>query len=788
MIKNSFNFREIEEKIKKFWEKEEIYKFDINSKKRIYSVDTPPPTVSGEMHIGSAGSYSQQDFIIRFMRMRNFNVFYPFGTDDNGLPTERLVEKKRNVKSKEMSREEFIKLCMNFLKQELPGFIQDWKNIGISCDWNINYSTIDEHSRKISQWSFLDLYKKGRMERRDAPAMYCPECKTGVAQVEVEDKEISSEFVDVILKVEGKDVVISTTRPELFPASVAVFYNPKDKRYKSLKGKKAKIPLFDIEVPILEDERADPEKGTGIAYCATFGDQTDMEWQKAYNLPIKEAIGKDGKMTSLAGKYEGMLVKEARKAIIDDLKKQNFLVKKKKIIHTVNVHERCGTEIEFIKDKQWFLKYLDLKDEMLKWGAKLRWYPKFMKHRYDNWVKGLQWDWLISNQRHFGVSFPVWYCKNCGEIILAEEKDLPVNPINEKPSVKKCPKCGSKEFIPEKDVFNTWFTSSMTPQITIRLMPEKIQKKIFPMNLRPQAHDIISFWLFNTLLKSQLHFKKNPWKDVAISGFVTLKGEKMSKSKGNIISPREVVEEYGADALRFWAASSKLGKDFDYQEKEVIAGKKFIVKLLNASKFVFMNLKDFDNKKPKELEKIDELFLSKLCVLIKSSTKNFENYEYSKVKQEVENFFLREFCDNYLEIVKKRIYNEKGNRKKSAQYTLYKSLLVLLKMIAPFIPFITEEIYQNYFRNTEKEKSIHISKWPEADLIEKSDDKIFDLIIEIISKIRQEKTKNQKAMNSEIILTIDKKTKEKLKEVLNDLKNVANAREIKEGKFNVKFC
>ena len=407
MDKNQIEFRGIEEKWKSFWEKEKIYKFDFKSKKKIYSIDTPPPTVSGKMHIGSAGSYSQQDFIIRFKRMKGFNVFYPFGTDDNGLPTERLVEKRKNVKSKEMSREEFIKLCMDFLKEELPGFIQDWKNIGISCDWDIYYSTINENSRRISQWSFLDLYKKGRMERRDAPAMYCPECKTGVAQVEVEDKETPSEFVDVVLKVDGKDLVISTTRPELFPASVAVFYNPNDKRYKHLKGKKAKIPLFDIEVPILEDERADSEKGTGIAYCATFGDQTDMEWQKAYNLPIKEAIDRDGRMTSLAGKYAGMQIKEAREAIIKDLKKEGFLVKQKKIMHVVNVHERCGTEIEFVKSKQWFLRYLDLKKEMLKWGGELHWYPKFMKHRYDNWVKGLQWDWLISNQRHFGVSFPV---------------------------------------------------------------------------------------------------------------------------------------------------------------------------------------------------------------------------------------------------------------------------------------------------------------------------------------------------------------------------------------------
>lgn len=813
MSKNQINLKEIENKWRTFWEKEKIYKFNPKSKKKIFSIDTPPPTVSGEMHIGSAGSYSQMDFIARFMRMSGFNLFYPFGTDDNGLPTERLVEKTKKVRSKEMSREKFIKLCLSFLKDNISEFVQGWKDIGISCDWDIAYSTIDDNSRRISQWSFLDLYKKKRMERRDAPSMWCPECKTGIAQVEVEDKILPSVFVDVKLKVVtappgvsqntalgSKDLIISTTRPELFPASVAVFYHPSDKRYKHLKGKKARIPLFDIEVPIFEDKRAEMDKGTGIAYCATFGDQTDMEWQKAFNLPIKEAIGKDGKMTSIAGKYEGMKIKEARKKIIEDLKKQGFLVKQEKITHPVNVHERCGTEIEFIKSKQWFVRYLDLKEDMLKWGAELKWHPKFMKHRYDNWVKGLQWDWLVSNQRHFGVSFPVWYCKKCGEVILARDKDLPVDPIEDKPYVKECPKCKSKEFIPEKDVFNTWFTSSMSPQITTQLMDKKIQSKLFPMTLRPQAHDIISFWLFNTIVKSQLHYGKNPWKDVAISGFVTLKGEKMSKSKGNIVKPKEVIQDYGADALRFWAASSKLGKDFDYQEKEVITGKRFINKLINASRFVFMNLEDYSGDKPKKLEELDKAFLEQLSVLIKNSTGNFEKYEYSKVKQEVENFFWHDFADNYIETVKKRIYNEKGDKKKSAQYTLYQSLLAILKMFAPFTPFITEDIYQNYFRKKEKDhrsvypktwnsgaKSIHISEWPKEIKVGKVDSKLWDLMVEVISRVRQEKTKAGKAMNFEIVLTLDKKTKEKLKDVLDDLKNVTNAKEIKEGKFDVKF-
>ncbi|MEM4270616.1 MAG: valine--tRNA ligase [Candidatus Pacearchaeota archaeon] len=780
-----YNFKEAEPRIREFWEKEKLYAFDKNSKKKIYSVDTPPPTVSGEMHIGHACSYSQQDFVIRYKRMSGFNIFYPFGTDDNGLPTERLVEKTKKVKAKDMPRQDFIKLCMEFLEIERPRFIQDWKNIGISCDWSIFYSTIDEHSRRIAQWSFLDLYKKGRLYRKDAPAMFCPECKTGVAQVEVQDKEIESTFNDIIFKIDDEELVIATTRPELLPACVAIFYHPGDKRYERYKGKLAKVPLFNFEVPILEDERADPEKGTGIVMCCTFGDQTDMEWQKAHNLPIKIAITEDGKMTSLAEKYQGLTIKEARKEIINDLKKAGLLKKQVPIKHMVNVHERCGTEIEFIKSKQWFVKYLDLKDKMLRWGSELIWHPEYMKHRYDNWVKGLQWDWLISNQRYFGVAFPVWYCSRCEEVILAKEEDLPVDPLKDKPSVIKCPKCGSKDFVPETDVLNTWFTSSMTPQIAIWLMPKEIQKKLFPMDLRPQAHEIITFWLFNTVVKSRLHFGKNPWKHALISGFVTMQGEKMSKSKGNIVRPQDIIEKYGADAIRYWAASSKLGEDFDYQEKDIITGKKTITKLWNASKFVFMNLQDYNGQKPKKLEKLDEQFLDKLNSVVKKSTEAFENYEYSKAKTEVDNFFWQDFCDNYLEIIKNRIYNEKGDKRLSAQYTLYQSLLTILKLFAPFMPYITEEIYQIYFRKTEKEKSIHLSSWPEYK--RETPTLELEIFFELLKKVRQEKSLAKKSMKVEVILTIEKDKLDKLKDMLLDFKSVTNAKEIKEGNFSVEI-
>ncbi len=781
------NLKELEEKWRKYWEKEGTYKFDQNSKKKIYAVDTPPPTVSGEMHIGHACSYSQQDFIVRYKRMQGFNIFYPFGTDDNGLPTERLVEKTLGINAKDLPREKFIELCMTYLKKELPRFIQDWKNIGISCDWDIYYSTINEHSRKTSQWSFLDLLKKKRLYRKDAPAMWCPECKTGIAQIEAQDKEIETTFNDITFK-SGKDnLTVATTRPELLPACVAVFYNPKDKRYKKYNGKKAKVPLFNFEVPIMEDERADIEKGTGLVMCCTFGDQTDMEWQKAHNLPIKIAISEEGRMTDIAGEFAGMRIKEARKEIIQKLKEAGLLTAQKPLKHAVNVHERCGTEIEFIKSKQWFVKYLDLKKDMLKWGEELKWHPEYMKHRYDNWVKGLQWDWLISNQRYFGIPFPVWYCKKCDEPIFADESQLPVDPMKDKPELKQCPKCKSKEFVPETDVLNTWFTSSMTPRIATTLMPEKIQKKLFPMDLRPQAHDIITFWLFNTMIKSHLHFGKNPWKHAIISGFVTKEGEKMSKSKGNVIRPQEVMDKYGADATRYWAASSKLGEDFDYQEKDVVTGKKFVTKILNAANFVFMNLK-YQKEKP-ELCETDRLFLTQLDKLVKEATDAFEDYNYSRAKLETDKFFWQTFADNYLEIVKNRVYQGTEEEKASAFYTLYHAFLIILKLMAPITPYITEELYHKYFKTTEKSNSIHSEKWPVPLKVKsnKDDDQIWAKLIEIVSFVRQQKSKAQKSMKAEIILTIPKEDSKLLKPVLADIKSVCSAKEIKDGPLGVKF-
>ncbi len=788
-----------EPKWQKFWEKEGVFKFNPEQKGEMYSVDTPPPTVSGKMHIGHAFSYAQQDFVVRFQRMLGKNVFYPFGTDDNGVPTERLIEKMKGVSAREMDRQEFVKLCLETLDKELrPKYIADWKRIGMSCDWSVFYTTIDKHCQIISQKSFIELFKMGREYRKEAPCMWCPECQTGISQVECQDKILDSFFSDIVFKVkheDGKeeDLIIATTRPELLPACVAVFYHPEDKRFQRLNGKTAKVPLFDIEVPIMPDERADPEKGTGIVMCCTFGDQTDMEWQKAHNLPIKTAITKDGKMTELAGKFKGMSIQTARKMIIEELKDNRLLLSQEPIKHAVNVHERCKTEIEFLHSKQWFIKYLDLKDEMLKWGAELNWYPKHMKSRYDHWVKGLQWDWLISRQRFFGIPFPVWYCKRCDEVILAHIKDLPVDPMKDKPPVPRCPKCNCEEFIPEKDILDTWATSSLTPRLAVELYKDhKIFDKLYPMSLRPQAHDIITFWLFNTVVKSNLHFKCKPWKDVVISGHAQdPHGRKMSKSLGNIVEPQEMIEKYCSDALRFWAAGCKLGDDLPFEEKDLVTAMKIITKMWNASKFAIMHLENFDMNKPKQLEPMDRWILAKLNKMIKGCTDSFMKYEYAKTKFETELFFWHTLCDNYLEIAKDRLYNpdKRGeDARKSAQYTLYQCILDVLKLFSPIMPHITEAIYQLYFREKELKKSVHNTIWPKYDkkMMNEDDELMGDLVVDIIAAVRKHKSTNKMSLKQELdMLTInceDKKHEELIKKALEDLKATTRAKEVSFGK------
>ena len=782
--------RETEKKWQDFWLKKKTYKFNKETKKKIFSLDTPPPTVSGTMHLGHAMAYSQADFIMRFKRMQGFEIFYPWGFDDNGLATERFVERENKIKSTTLSRKEFVDLCLKTTKKAEENIKAQFISTGISPDFDLTYRTIEPKSQKISQLSFIDLYEKGREYRAASPIMWCPECRTAISQVELKDKSLNSKFNDIIFKVGNKDLVIATTRPELLPACVGLFYHPDDKRYKKLKGKKATVPLFNYEVEIREDKRVDIEKGTGIVMCCTFGDQTDIEWFKAHKLDLKIAISPVGKMTELSGKYEGLKIKDARKEIIEDLEASKLLVSQKDISHPVNVHERCDTPIEFMVSKQWFIKYLDLKKEFLKLGSQLNWSPKHMKVRYDNWVKGLAWDWCISRQRFFGVPIPVWYCEKCDHEILADKSQLPVDPLKDKPITKKCPKCGHNKFTPEKDVLDTWATSSLTPMIAAGWNEdEKLFKKIFPMSIRSNGHDIITFWLFNTVVKSHLHEGKLPWKDVIINGFLVDKnGEKMSKSRGNVIKPEDVLEKFSSDALRYWAASSKLGADLAYQEKELLTGMKLLTKLWNASKFVHMHLEDYKNVKPKKIDVIDKFLLSKVQGLISEVTNYLETYEFSKARASVENFFWHTFCDNYLEMIKYRIYNPDiygKDKRVSAQYALYNSLYAIMKMFAPILPHITEEIYTLFFKPSEKIDSIHLSDWPKPDLkqVDKKLEENVSRVIDIISRVRKYKSENSLSLKAEVEnLVIDKKLENELSSFIEVIKETTKSKKITFGK------
>ncbi len=765
MLPKTYNFKEREEVWQKFWEKEKIYRFDENSQKPIFCVDTPPPYVSAaHLHLGHVMSYPQAEFIVRFKRMQGFNVFYPMGFDDNGLPTERFVEKKYKIDKSKISRREFVKLCLKETKLGAKNYKKFWQALGISSDWTKTYSTINKHCQKISQWSFLDLYKKKKLERLEGPIYWCPFCQTALAQADLEDKEEEGNLYYIQFKTKkGKTLLIATTRPELLGACVALYFNPQDKRYAHLKGKVAIVPLFNYTVPILTDPSVDKDFGTGLMMVCTWGDKDDVVKCKKNKLATRVLFDEQGKLTKLAGPYQGLSILEARNRILADLKKQGLLKKQEKISHTLNVHERCERPAEFIQTKQWFVKLLDIKKKLLERGRQLKWYPSYMQKKYENWVKALQWDWCISRQRYYGVPFPLWYCQKCDEVILAKEKNLPVDPTENTPPLKTCPKCGSKKFKPEKDVMDTWMTSSMTPLIGAGLVKNKtLQKKLYPATLRPQAFEIIRTWLFYTVVKSHYHHNSLPFYDVVISGLaVDSKGRKISKRLGNYIIPENIIEKYGADALRYWPTRATLGENLRYSEDEVKKGKRTVIKIFNASRFALAHLLISDintsvdiGYQQTSLESADKWVLHHLFQTIEQATKYLETYEYSKAREVVDQFFWHIFCDNYLEFIKHRLYgNPNSTSAKTAKKVLYILLLDVLKLYAPFLPFITEEIYQSYFRKIEKFKSIHLSPWPKAQkswLGAQKFLKSFEKVLNLIEDIRKYKSEKNISLGEEI--------------------------------------
>ena len=745
----------IEKKIQEFWEENEIYKFNPDSKKPIFSIDTPPPTVNGSLHIGHIFSYTQAEMIARYKRLKGFNVFYPFGFDDNGLPSERLVEKETGIKAKALPRSIFCKKCVDTTQKYEREFRDLWTSMGFSCDWNLLYSTVSEDSQRLSQKSFIELAKNGHAYIKESPVLWCTECQTSIAQAELESKDIDSSFNYIPFTIGNKVIEVATTRPELLYGVVCVLVNPDDERYKDYIGQNIKVPLYNFEVPLIGDEKAAIDKGTGAVMCATFGDMTDVEWVEQFNLPYKKIILADGKIDESVPFIGGLYVKKARKQIIELLEEKGLLLKVEPINHAVAVHERCGTPVEIIRSKQWYIDVLSKKNELLAAGDKIKWYPSQMKARYVTWVENLKWDWCISRQRYFGVPFPVWYCESCGKAVFADLDKLPVNPL-ETSYDGKCD-CGCTEFVPENSVLDTWATSSISPIIneyTARNVGYK--DKFLPMSMRTQAHEIIRTWAFYTIAKSLYHTGDIPWNDTMICGFVLAKpGEKISKSKGNSkLTPQELVDTYSADTIRYWAASTKLGTDTFFDQQEMVdASKRIITKLWNSAKFVLLHLADFDpNYKPKPLP-IDMWIIEKTNQTVISVSKLLDQYEVGLARKIVDDLFWKDLCDNYIEIVKERLYQPEkhgAEERRSAQYAIYYTFLTILKLYGIYIPHVTEYIYLKGFKDFVGDISLHNTELPIVKTVDKNLLDFGEEIKNAVFEMRKYKSNNNISIKTEL--------------------------------------
>ncbi|MCP4420332.1 MAG: valine--tRNA ligase [Chloroflexi bacterium] len=757
-----YNPRTAEPALEAQWQANGTYHFDPNSKMPVFSIDTPPPSVSGRLHLGHVYSYSQTDFIARFFRMNGRNLFYPMGFDDNGLPTGKLVERLENIHAADIDRRAFVELCLKVSEETEGKYRELWQRLGLSVDWRYTYRTIDENSRRLAQWSFLDLQQKGLAYRQKSPAIWCPECQTAIAQAELNDLARESTFYTLAFTLEnGTMLPIATTRPELLPACVAVFVHPEDGRFTPYLGQKIITPYTNQQVPLLADPAAEPDKGTGAVMCCTFGDNADVTWWRTHNLPLIEAIGADGRLTAITGSdLAGRTTAEARQIIIEKLQQSGQLIGQEMISQHVRTHERCDTPVEYRVVSQWFIRLLDSKDDLLAQGEKIKWEPAHMKARYRQWVDNLAWDWGISRQRNFGVPFPVWYCANCNEPVFAEMADLPLDPVAKRPS-HPCPICQSANFIPETDVMDTWATSSLTPQI-VGQWPrnESLYQQIYPFSLRPQAHEIIRTWAFYTIAKSWLHFGTLPFESVAISGWgLAPAGEgKISKSKkSSVAAPLAMIQQYSADAVRYWAASTGLGKDAIISEEKIQAGAKLVNKLWNVARFSSRFLEDWrpelvNSEQFSVISTLaDRWLLACTQQLIERVTKLYENYDYATAKSEIELFFWQILADNYLEMAKSRLYAG-GWSSNGARYALHHALLTTLKLLAPILPFVTERIYLGLFAEGDGANSIHTSAWPVGDEYWRNETAVSygNILVTIATAVRRFKSEQNMSLGAEL--------------------------------------
>ena len=769
-LPKKYDVHAVEERWSKRWIDTRLYAWDPSrGRDETFVVDTPPPTVSGSLHVGHMFSYSHQDFIVRFQRMTGKNIFFPIGWDDNGLPTERRVQNLYNVRCDPhlhydpdfrpqqgrkgeplpISRTNFIELCNAVAKEDEEVFKRLWTRLGMSYDWEQEYATIDEHCRRTSQLSFLRLLEKGECYQAETPVLWDVDFQTAIAQAEVADKEVSSAFHYLRFGVEDGDrdhVVIATTRPELLPACVAVLAHPEDERYRPLFGKHAVTPLFRVPVPIMPDPQADPDKGTGIVMVCTFGDQTDVDWWRQYNLPLRQVIGRDGRLLDVTfgetgwesrdpeaanavyRQIQGQYVSKAQKILMQLADQMDGVLERpsEPITHAVKFFEKGDHPLELIPARQWFARIIDKKEALIEQGRKIAWRPPFMRARYEHWVEGLNQDWCLSRQRYSGVPIPVWYRVGedgqirYGERILPAPAQLPVDPLDDVPDgFSRDQRDQPGGFAGDPDVLDTWATSSLTPQIASKWAVDPEQhRKLFPMDVRPQSHEIIRTWAFYTIVKAYAHEGAIPWKNVVISGWILDPDrKKMSKSKGNVVTPEPLIDEYGADAVRYWAARARLGVDTSYDEQVFKVGKRLCTKLFNASKFAIGRFSEIDPVllgPDKVIAETDRAAIAELRALLTRATAAFEVFDYAQALSLVEDFFWRIFCDNYLEMAKPRTYEDELTQGRlSAASALRLLHRAVLRLFAPYLPHLTEEIWHwSYGADFDMHESVHKSPWP----------------------------------------------------------------------------
>ena len=839
LLPKTLEFPKIEANLQEFWAKNQFYKFNENDPRPVYSIDTPPPTVSGSLHVGHIFSYTQTDVIARYKRMRGHQVFYPMGWDDNGLPTERRVQnyfhirceaalpyepgldlppilstisekelEAKKLPQRNLSRRNFIEHCHKLTVQDEVLFKKLWSHMGLSVDWDLEYSTIDEASQKIAQLSFLDLYHKNEMIQVEAPTIWDTDFQTAVAQAELEDREVPGAFHEIEFQVEnGGSFVIATTRPELLPACVGIATHPEDTRYSHLIGKSAISPIFGEKVRIFGSEIVNPEKGTGILMVCTFGDQTDVQWWREHQLPLKQIIGKDGRFlpthfssasaNEAYQKIQGKTIKQAQKLMVEALLEAQVLKGvPKPIQHSVKYYEKGDRPVEIMTTRQWFVKLVNKKEKMIEFGAKVKWHPDFMYSRYKNWTENLSIDWCVSRQRFFGVSIPVWYPVGAEGVIdyskpiLPETTELPVDPMSDVPkNFTESNRGKPNGFIGEADVLDTWFTSSMTPYLVSKWeMNPTLHSKIFPMDLRPQGHEIIRTWAFYTIAKAMLHEEKIPWKNIAVSGWVLDPDrKKMSKSKGNVVVPSQFIDEFGADAVRYWAGLARFGVDTAFDPSIMKIGRRLAMKIFNAGKFVLSQSAESGDV----TEPLDLAFLEKFKHQCGEAVKAFESYEPAHALMETEKFFWSHFTDSYLELVKTRTWGDKETprerkEKASAVHALRFSLKVFLRLFAPVLPYSTEFMWQMGFAT--ESKSVHMSLFPSSDdfsIFQSGDAEVYDVAMAALSAINQQKTRSKVSIARPVV-TLELKGHSKSLSLLEKVKgDVMGATKVAQVQFKI---